>query len=122
MSRPADCESNLCSAASTSRTVLWVRDSAHRSMSVNSAPPCPGSQSEMPPYSAWKDAMLHKVESTLLTTSCMASGLTRRACQGDPEASMNQRSASAPCASIRGIGSSTLPRCLLILRPSASRM
>ena len=59
---------------------------------------------------------------TLLTTSAIASALTRRACQGEPEANMNQRNASAPWASINGIGSSTLPRCLLILRPSASRM
>ena len=35
---------------------------------------------------------------------------------------MNQRTASAPCVSIRGMGSSTFPRCLLILRPSSSKM
>ena len=35
---------------------------------------------------------------------------------------MNQRTASAPCVSINGIGSRMLPRCLLILRPSSARM
>ena len=37
-------------------------------------------------------------------------------------AAMNQRSASAPCSSISGIGSRMLPRCLDILRPSSARM
>ena len=122
ISLPAVWESKTSSAASTSRIVRWVRESSHRSISVGSPPPCPGCQSASPPYRAWNDAVLHKVAMTLLTTSCIASTLTRRACQGEPEASMNQRSASAPCASISGIGSRTLPRCLLILRPSASRM
>ena len=36
-------------------------------------------------------------------------------------ATMNQRTASAPCWSISGIGSRMLPRCLLILRPSSAR-
>ncbi len=35
---------------------------------------------------------------------------------------MNQRTASAPCWSISGIGSRMLPRCLDILRPSSARM
>ena len=42
---------------------------------------------------------------------------TRRAAQGLPPQSMYQRSASAPCRSISSNGSSTLPRCLLILPP-----
>ena len=37
-------------------------------------------------------------------------------------AAMNQRTASAPCSSISGIGSRMLPRCLDILRPSSARM
>ena len=47
---------------------------------------------------------------------------TRRAAHGDPPAAMNQRTASAPCSSISGIGSRMLPRCLDILRPSSARM
>ena len=38
------------------------------------------------------------------------------------EQAMNQRTASAPCSSISGIGSRMLPRCLDILRPSSARM
>ena len=45
---------------------------------------------------------------------------TRRAAHGDPDAAMNQRTASAPCSSISGIGSRMLPRCLDILRPSSA--
>ena len=41
---------------------------------------------------------------------------------GEPPAAMNQRTASAPCWSISGIGSRMLPRCLDILRPSSARM
>ncbi len=37
--------------------------------------------------------------------------------RGSRTAAKNHRTASAPCASISGIGSSTLPRCLLIFRP-----
>ena len=40
---------------------------------------------------------------------------------GEPEHAMNQRSASAPCSSMSGMGSRMLPRCLLILRPSNNR-
>ena len=47
---------------------------------------------------------------------------TRRAAHGDPDAAMNQRTASAPCSSISGIGSRMLPRCLDILRPSSARI
>ena len=57
---------------------------------------------------------------TFLTISLSTSCPTRRAPQGEPEAAKNQRSASAPCRSISGIGWSTLPRCLLILRPASS--
>ena len=45
-----------------------------------------------------------------------------KADQGLPPQSMYQRSASAPCRSNSSNGSSTLPGCLLILRPSPSRM
>src|SRR6201993_5329180 len=44
----------------------------------------------------------------------------RRCPHGDPDAAKNQRTASAPCASISPIGSMTLPRCLDIFRPCSS--
>jgi len=47
---------------------------------------------------------------------------TRDYGHGDPEAAMNQRTASAPWRSISGIGSRMLPRCLDIFRPSSARM
>ena len=47
---------------------------------------------------------------------------TRRDDHGEPPASMNQRTASAPCWSISGMGSRMLPRCLDILRPSSARI
>jgi hypothetical protein len=52
--------------------------------------------------------------------SSSASGDRRRDAQGDPEASMNQRSGSAPYRSSRSNGSRTLPRLLDIFRPSRS--
>ena len=47
---------------------------------------------------------------------------TRRDAHGEPPATMNQRTASAPWVSISGMGARMLPRCLDILRPSSARM
>ena len=47
---------------------------------------------------------------------------SRTSCVSPAIEAIVNRTASAPCSSISGIGASTLPRCLLILRPSASRM
>jgi hypothetical protein len=58
----------------------------------------------------------------LRTISCSTVCPTRRCSHGEPDAAMNQRSASAPWSSMSGIGSRMLPRCLLILRPSSATM
>ena len=45
---------------------------------------------------------------------------TRRDAHGDPYAAKNHRTASALWVFISRIGSTTLPRCLLIFRPCSS--
>ncbi len=62
------------------------------------------------------------VSRTLRTISDSAVCPMRRGDHGEPEHAMNQRSASAPCSSMSGIGSRMLPRCLLIFLPSSARM
>ncbi len=81
-----------------------------------------GAQPEVRAYRAWKATVFQYVRSVLRTTSWMVPWPTRRAAQGEPPAAMNQRTASAPCWSISGIGCRMLPRCLDILRPSSARM
>ena len=82
----------------------------------------PGVQSLARAYSDWNDAIDQYVRSTLDAISSSTLCPTRRGDHGEPLQSMNQRTASAPCRSISGIGSRMLPRCLLILRPSSARM
>src|SRR5262249_61926127 len=71
-------------------------------------------------YRVRNETVFQYVSSTLRTISSSVSAPIRRVDQGEPEAAKNHRTASAPCASISGIGSITLPRCLLILRPCSS--
>ena len=64
--------------------------------------------------------MFQSVRKNRRTTSSMISKDARRSDQGDPEASMNQRTASAPTCSNAASGSITFPRRFDIFRPSAS--
>ena len=62
------------------------------------------------------------MSSTFRTISFSTFGPMPRAFHGEPDAAMNQRTASALWSSISGIGSRMLPRCLDIFRPSSARM
>ena len=81
-----------------------------------------GAQPLVRAYSDWKLTAFQNVSSTLRTVSWIVEWPTRRDAHGEPPASMNQRTASAPWRSISGIGSKMLPRCLDILRPSSARI
>ncbi len=132
--RPARAESNASSAESTSATVACSSDSAQRSSSGRSAGSgagyAPGVQAgasgrvgSAPAAFAYRtknDAVFQYVSSSLRTTSSSCSWPTRRFVHGLPPHSISQRTASAPWRSNSSCGSSTLPRCLLILRPSVS--
>src|SRR5215207_5103017 len=103
----------------------WSSDRSQRSRigrSAGAGSASLGAQSDVRAYSAWKATVFQYVRSVLRTTSWIVPWPTRRAAQGEPPAAMNQRTASAPCWSISGIGGSMLPRCLDILRPSSARM
>src|SRR5260370_41866107 len=121
--RPAAAVSNASNNPVTSRTTACSSLSTHRSSSGRSARPGAEESAVQPPafaYSTRNEAVFQYVSSTLRTISLSASWPTRRSLHGDPEAAKNQRSASAPCASMSGIGSSTLPRRLLLLTPPSS--
>ena len=121
---PADCESKLLYAESTSETSTCNSLMIHLSIMERSfrAGLWESSNCDACAYSAWKEMVFQYVRSVLRTTSEIASWPTRRADQGEPAANMYQRTASAPCWSMSEIGSRTLPRCLLILRPSLSKI
>src|SRR5215469_683690 len=119
--RPAVAESNASSAPVTSRTVAFSSLSSQRSRAVLADGGGAGTASPAAPaYSTRNDVVFQYVSSTLRTISAMTPSPMRLVAHGDPDAAKNQRTASAPCASISCIGSSTLPRCLLILRPRSS--
>ena len=129
--RPAAAASNASIAAVTSPISVCSPASAHRSSSGRSAaggasatrPGCqaaPGPAAAARAYSTRNAAVLQKVSSTLRAISASTGSLIFLATHGDPLTRKNQRRASAPQRSIRPIGSITLPRRVLILRPDAS--
>ena len=122
---PARWVSKTSSASVTSRTRSLRTATSQRSMTGRSATAgaAPlGVQLLVRAYSDWKLTAFQNVSSTLRTVSWIVVWPTRREAHGEPPATMNQRTASAPCWSMSGIGSRMLPRCLDILRPSSARM
>ncbi len=112
-------------ASVTSATSVWSSESSHRSRTVRSAgagSEAEGAQFDVRAYRAWKATVFQYVRRVLRTTSWIVPWPTRRAAHGEPPAAMNQRTASAPCWSMSGIGCRMLPRCLDIFRPSSARM
>ena len=98
-SRPATCESKPSSALSTFAIKRLSSEIIHLSINGLSASDgvCESSKLEAFAYKAWNETVFQYVNKVLRTTSFKFSCPTRLADQGEPAASMYQRTASAPC-------------------------
>ena len=124
--RPAGCRSCSSAAVDARRPAGAPRESTHRSSTGRSAGGGRGVAGR-PAREVRRRGRGRRRCSSRSAAPCGRSPgscvcPTRRAAHGEPPAAMNQRTASAPCSSISGIGSRMLPRCLDILRPSSARM